>query len=298
MNAWSRRIAAAANPVHGRAGEQHITSLLRLPTLALARVRLTYWWRHRRAVDLADPRLFTELVQHRKLYDRDARQPLLADKVLVKQWVAARLGPEWVIPTLWHGRALPVRPAWPRPFVVKARHGCRQNAFVRDAAVDWRALRRRTVGWTARRYGYWLDEWLYRDIPRGLLVEPFVGVEGALPVDYKIYVFGGRAEYVQVHLEREHRHRWIVMDRDWRRVSAACNGADPAPPPSLDRILAAAETLAKGQEFVRADFYDVSGRPLFGELTFYPGSGLDPFDPVTLDHAMGEHWRRARTAAV
>jgi len=41
------------------------------------------------------------------------------------------------------------------------------------------------------------------------------------------------------------------------------------------------------------DFYEVDGRPLFGEMTFYPGSGLEPFDPPELDLAMGEYWRAA-----
>ncbi len=265
--------------------------------LGPTRVRLAYWWRHRRAVDLIDPQLFTELVQHRKLYDRDARQPLLADKVGVKTWVAERLGHQWVIPTLWHGRELPPRPTWPLPFVVKARHGCGQNAFVRDAMVDWSALRRRTARWTARRYGYWLDEWAYRQIPRGLLVEPFIGDSDALPIDYKCFVFGGRVEFVQVHLGRERNHRWIVMDRAWRRVSAGHPGDHPTAPASLDRIIAAAETLAQGHDFLRADFYDVGGRPLFGELTFYPGSGLYPIEPVALDRVMGEYWQRARAAS-
>lgn len=262
--------------------------------LGLARVRLVYRWRHGRAVDLANPQLFTEWVQHRKLHDRDARLPLLADKLRVKEWVAARLGPAWVIPTLWHGDRLPADPPWPMPFVVKARHGCRQNAFVRDLA-GWSALRRRAARWSARRYGYWLDEWLYREIPRGLLVEPFIGPPDTLPIDYKCYVFGGRVEFVQVHLDRARGHRWVVMDRCWRRASAP-GGADPIRPPSFDRIVTAAETLGRDHDFVRADFYDVGGQPLFGELTFYPGSGLDRFDPVALDQVMGAHWGRVRAA--
>ena len=62
-------------------------------------------------------------------------------------------------------------------------------------------------------------------------------------------------------------------------------------------MVSAAAALARGHEFVRVDFYEAGGRPLFGELTFYPGSGLDPFDPVALDRVMGEHWRRARATA-
>ena len=148
----------------------------------------------------------------------------------------------------------------------------------------------RTKKWVKRPYGRWLDEWLYGQIPRGLLIEPFVGTQGELPIDYKIFVFGGRATYVQVHLEREKRHRWIVFDRNWSRVSATTVDADPACPKSLDRMLGAAETLARGFDFVRCDFYEVDGTPLFGEMTFYPGSGLDKFNPVALDTVFGQHW--------
>ncbi len=261
--------------------------------LARLRINLTYRWRHGRWPDLAAPATFTERIQLRKLHDRDARMPVLADKVRAKRFAAETLGPGWVIPTLWHGPALPTLAEWPAPFVVKSRHGCNQRAFVRTGSEDWQAIRRRAARWMATSYGGWLDEWAYGQIPHGLLVEPFVGEQGQLPVDWKIYVFGGRACFVQVHLERETHHRWIVMDRDWQRVSAPSRDPDPAPPVSLARMCAAAETLATGFDFVRVDFYEIGGRPLFGEMTFYPGSGLDPFDPVTLDRVMGRAWDEA-----
>lgn len=260
----------------------------------LLRIRLTYLWRHRRLPALAEPRLFNELVQHRKLRGRDARLPILADKVRVKDFVADRIGPEWVIPTLWHGAVLPAHPPWPRPFVVKSRHGCNQNAFVRTGEEDWRAIRRQAARWVSKTYGFWLDEWLYRYIPRGIVVEPFVGNSLELPVDYKLFVFDGRVEYVQVHLGRERRHRWIVFDRTWRRVSSPSRDVDPPRPVSLPRMIDAAEELGREFDFVRVDLYEVGGIPLFGEMTFYPGSGLDPFNPTSLDRIMGDHWLRAR----
>lgn len=258
-------------------------------------MRLTYWWRHGRWPSLDRPRLFTELVQVRKLRDRDPRLPVMADKVAAKAFVAERLGAEWVTPTLWQGDELPAVAPWPAPFVVKARHGCKQNAFVRSDRDDWAAVRRRAHAWPRRRYGRWLDEWLYGHIPRGLLVEPMIGDARALPVDYKFYVFGGAVACVQVHLGREALHRWIVFDPEWRRVSGATADPDPAPPSSLGRMIQAAETLARGFDFVRCDFYEDGGRPLFGEFTFYPGSGLDPFDPVALDRELGARWLAVRS---
>ena len=262
----------------------------RAAALARLRVRLCYLFRHQKRLDLQAPTTFNELVQRRKLQNRDVRMVTLADKVAVKAHVADAIGAEWVIPTIWHGTQLPEQPDWPRPFVIKSRHGSNQNIYVRDHDLDWTSMRRRAAIWGRRPYGQWLDEWLYAHIPRGILVEPFIGQEGQLPTDYKIFVFGGTARYVQVHLDREDAHRWIVFDRDWSRVSAPTSDIDPAPPKALSRMLDAAETLARGFNFVRVDFYEVGGKPLFGEMTFYPGSGLDKFNPISLDAEFGRHW--------
>ena len=260
---------------------------------AKLRIGLCYLARHQRRVSFENPKTFTELVQRRKLIGRDPRMAALADKVAVKAFVATTLGPEWVTPTLWHGTDLPETPEWPMPFVVKSRHGCNQNAFFRDSVADWPKVRQRARRWMKQTYGTLLNEWLYTQIPRGILVEPFIGEHGIVPLDYKIYTFGGRATHIQVHLDRENDHRWMLFDRNWRRVSARTNDPDPAPPHSLANMLEAAEKLGSGFDFIRCDFYEVSGSPLFGEMTFYPGSGLDKFHPVSLDALLGKHWLAA-----
>ena len=260
---------------------------------ALLRVHLTYLWQHRRVLHLGPPRRFTEWVQHRKLHDRDPRLPALVDKVAVKVLVAAALGPDWVIPTIWHGRALPDRPPAPLPLVVKARHGCGHVAFARTPA-EWEAARSRAARWGDVRYGRWLDEWAYAGVPPGLLIEPYLGQGEVLPVDYKLFVFGGRATFVQVHLDRATDHRWIVMDREWVRASPPTRDPDPVRPATLDRLIAGAERLARDHPFLRVDCYEVAGRPLFGEVTVYPGSGLLPVVPASLDRHMGALWQQAR----
>lgn len=258
------------------------------------RIALTYLWGHHRLPRLADPLRFTELVQARKLFDRDPRLASLSDKLTVKAHVANVLGREWCVPTLWSGARLPPKPPFGAPTVLKSRHGCNQYVFLRAAPSpgDWLRLRFRTATWTARPYGAWLDEWLYRDIPRGLLAEPMIGRGGVLPVDYKVYVFGGRATHVQVHLDRETRHRWVLHDRDWRPL-ARDPGDRPAPPRALAAMLEAAEVLANGLSFARVDFYEERGQPLFGEFSFYPGSGLDPFAEDWIDFELGSLWRVA-----
>lgn len=263
----------------------------------LLRLHLTYVLRHRRLLSLSRPTRFTELVQRRKMIDRDRRLPHLIDKVAVKRFVAEVLGTSWVTPTYWYGDTLPDQPRWPLPYVVKSRHGCGQQRFVRDDDVDWHETRRATARWMRSDYGRWLDEWGYRGTPRGLLVEPMIGDGRTLPIDYKLFVFHGRVEAVQVHLEREHRHRWYLFDRSWRRLSRLGDATDVRAPASLAEMVAGAEALARGFDFVRIDFYDTPAGPRFGEMTFYPGSGLDPFDPPGLDEALGRIWLRAPALA-
>lgn len=266
------------------------SSPMPVSAMALVRVNLAYLWRHRRVLSISAPARFTELVQRRKLFENDNRLPLLIDKLSVKRFVAEELGEDWVTPTLWSGTVLPDTPGWPPPFAVKSRHGCNQSRFVRTGKEDWTAIRRASARWMRWDFIHWLDERAYRDIPRGLLVEPFVGDGVALPLDYKLYVFHGRVAFIQVHLGREYNHRWLVFDRDWLRASSLTRDPDPLQPASLARMIEGAEVLARDFDFVRIDLYEVDGQPRFGEMTFYPGSGLDPFDPPELDAIMGALW--------
>ena len=259
------------------------------PALAAHYLSLLYRARHGRWPDLARPRRFTEWVQWRKLNDRSPLRARLADKLHSKAIAAAALGAEMVVPTLWQGRTLPAEAPWPMPLMVKPNHGCGQYLVVREA-TGWQRARAQTSAWVARRYGAMLGEWPYRSAEPGLIVEPFLVTPEPLPLDYKIYVFGGRAAMVQLHEGRGGaNHRWSQFDLNWRPLSrqTSCRPA----PGSLPAMLAAAERLGAGHDFLRVDFYEVDGRPLFGEFALFPGSGLDPFDPVALDDWLGELWR-------
>ena len=36
------------------------------------------------------------------------------------------------------------------------------------------------------------------------------------------------------------------------------------------------------------DFYDLESKIYFGEITFYPGNGMEAFEPVEWDYKLGE----------
>lgn len=234
------------------------------------------------------------MVQRRKLFDRDPHQTLLMDKIAAKQMAAELLGPEWATPTLWQGGALPAAPPFQLPAMLKARHGCNHYAVIpaQLSPSEWRALQDRSLRWMAGPYGTLLDEWAYHNVPRALIAEPLLGDARTLPLDYKVYVFGGRGTHIQVHLDRADNHRWILHDRDFRPLVPATDRL--IAPRSLGSMLSAAETLAQGRDFLRVDFYEIDGAPRFGEFCLYPGSGLDSFAADWIDFELGKLWHAAR----
>ncbi|WP_309601420.1 ATP-grasp fold amidoligase family protein [Sphingomonas sp.] len=262
-----------------------------LPAASWARLRvaLLYRWRHGRWPDLDAPVRFTEWVQWRKLNDRSHSLALLTDKAHSKAIAEARLGSARTIPTLWLGEALPEVAPWKMPFIVKANHGCGQFVVVRTNA-DYDRAKAAAPRWLKRAYGGLLDEWHYGAARRLVLVEPYIGGP-KLPMDYKVYVFGGRAALVQVHAGRGADHRWTQFDRDWMPLSD--DPIDARKPDCLAEMLAAAETMAGDEPFLRVDFYCENGALSFGECCLYPGSGLDPFTPDSLDLKLGALWTQS-----
>jgi hypothetical protein len=257
-----------------------------------------YFRAHGRWPNLRSPKTFNEKIQYRKLHQHDKRFSRLADKSLVKEYVAEKLGPDWVIPTLWVGTELPplAERTWEMPFALKATHGSSTNVFVRNTAErNWPVIEQKADAWLHQTYGTWAREWLYTKIQPRLLVEPFINFGSALPLDYKFFVFEGRVAYIQVDTDREHDHRRILYTRDWQLVDVRFGVDRPATlpprPTTLEAMIAAAEQLGSAFDFVRIDFYEVQGRPLFGEMTFYPDSGLGTFTPSSFDTELGALWR-------
>ena len=58
-------------------------------------------------------------------------------------------------------------------------------------------------------------------------------------------------------------------------------------PNNLDEMLKLAEKLSKDIPFLRVDLYNINGKILFGETTFYPASGLEPFTDMEWDKKLG-----------
>lgn len=277
-------------------GTAYRNFLIALP--ASLAIRFNYFYRvGNPCLRLKNPQTFNEKIQHRKFYERDMRMPSLIDKVEAKKIVAARIGVEWIIPTLYAGRTLPSRNQrnWQIPYVLKPSHRSGEILFIRRPEdINWPEIEKIASKWTATHYGLHKQEWAYSQIEPRILVEEYIGGDDA-PIDYKFFCFGGRVEFIQVDTDRETEHKRVFFDRDWRRqdftLKYPMEIREISRPACLADMIEGAEKLASGWNFVRVDLYEVAGRPKFGEMTFYPASGTDRFDPPEWDRVFGHLWR-------
>jgi hypothetical protein len=53
-------------------------------------------------------------------------------------------------------------------------------------------------------------------------------------------------------------------------------------------MITIASELCQGFPFIRVDLYSVKEKIIFGELTFYPDSGVCPFTPDKYNYFFGD----------
>lgn len=264
-------------------------------------VRAFYLYRFRRFPDLKNPSRLTEKIAWRKLNQRDPRFIVFADKLAVKDEIARLAGPEYVIPTYWSGENPDEIPydKIEYPCVVKVNHHSGEHVFLRSRAdVDKEkisGIMRKLLGQT---HGKLTKEWAYTRIPRRVLVEQMlINPEGAVPEDYKFFVFHGRVEFVQVDYGRFTQQVRGFFSRDWELLPVIVEFPSPSScpprPATFTRMIEIAEKVGRQFDFARVDLYSCGDRIYFGEATFYPMNGQQRYRPEEWDTRFGSSWSLA-----
>jgi hypothetical protein len=271
----------------------------------LLRVNIFFKRHHGYYPSLSNPRTFNELIQRRKLFDRKPIYRTFCDKVAVRDYVEQLCGPEILIPSLWVGTdaaAIPFADL-PYPIILKPTHLSGRVEVLRRPPNERERLKLidRLNQDLARTYAIDVVEWGYYQIPRRIIVEPFLSSTDEFPYDYKFYVFHGRAAVIQFDTDRFTNQREAFFDCSWRRLPFRLAGypeplVEPERPTDLDRMRLIAEKLSSEFDFLRVDLYNVGNRIYFGEITVYSHSGKRPFHPLEWDYKLGALW--LRTAAL
>lgn len=263
---------------------------------------LRYFVYYGKSLPLSHPRTFTEHLLVKMAYDRSPLLTRTADRVAMREYVEERLGPGRLAPllaVLEHPEDL-MSLELPERYVVKATHGSQMVAIVKRDSYDERmAVVRSARRWLRDDYWKRHGEWGYKNIPRRLTVEAFLGGPGdEPPPDWKWYCIGGRAVLVSLDYDRFIRHHRGFYDPSGQQVDLVMDhrfepGAPRPVPPSWGEMREIAERLAADFIFVRIDLYDRPEGVLVGEITHAPLAGLPIFDPPEWDDKLGELWSAA-----
>jgi hypothetical protein len=192
----------------------------------------------------------------------------------------------------------------PDRFVLKANHGSGWNIVCRDReSLDVRRARARMDRWLRTDFSRIAREWVYAGIEPQLLAEEFLAKpNGEPPFDYKFFCFQGRPTFVQVDYDRFIGHQRALYTTAWEKLPCALEYTlkeEPtAPPSALPRMLEVAAQLSKPFPFVRVDLYELEDRVYFGELTFFPGKGVERFRPREYDAIFGAQLDLSRVDAM
>ncbi len=252
--------------------------------------------------DWKNPKTFCEKINWLKLYDRNPLYTRMVDKYEAKEYVANIIGRQYIIPTLgvWDSPDDIDFDSLPNQFVLKATHDSGRVVICTDKSKFDRAKAVDEMRVSLKRDFYAVTrEWPYKNVKRRIIAEAYIaphetGAPKDLP-DYKFFCFNGEPKYCQVIRDRSTEETIDFYDTDWVHQEfvglnpVARNGLTPvARPGHLDDMIAVCRKLAKDVPFVRVDLYEVDGNEYFGELTFYPNSGMGVFTPEEWSERLGE----------
>lgn len=253
------------------------------------------------SLNLKNPQSFTEKIQWLKIHRRKDEFTRMVDKLAVKRYVADLIGEEFIIPTLgvWDNFNEIDFSSLPNSFVLKTTHGGGSTGVVvvpnRDKMDKNKA--KKMLEWSMKCDVYTATrEWPYKNVPRKIIAEQFLSDGNKKDLsDYKWFCFNGEPMYCQVIRDRNSLETIDFYDKDWNHQDfvglnpTAKNGIYPVKKPcNLNKMIEIARLLSKGLEFIRVDLYEVNGRLYFGELTFFPASGIGKFTPSKWNDELGK----------
>lgn len=259
-------------------------------------IKLMFFLKHKKRLNLENPITFNEKIQWIKLYDKHPYKPRCVDKYTVRDFVKERNCEEILNTLIWQGfnpEEIPFDEL-PNRFVIKATHGQGMNIICKDkSTLDKKKTMKILKKWLKTKYLPCYGEWFYDVIPPRIIIEEFLDENGECPKDYKVFCFNGEPKLVDVHMDRFIEHKRNFYDLDWNVVKGV-SIKYPAneecvidKPDKLEEILEYARKLSKGFIHVRMDFYIVNEKIYFGEMTFTNGAGLGKISPKEFDEQLG-----------
>lgn len=249
-------------------------------------------------LNLENPINYTEKLQWLKLYDHRPEYTTMVDKYAAKQYVADRIGDQYVIPMLgvWETAKDIDFEVLPEQFVLKTTHDSGALVICKDKSkLDVNAARKQLDHFMKRRYYDCNREWPYKNVKPRIIAEAYMEDSTYKELrDYKFFTFGGQPKVLYIaqgrgrgeptvadFFDMDFNHLPFTIDHDMAEVP-------PLKPQCFELMKQLAARLSEGAPQLRVDFYEVDGQVYFGEMTFFHCSGFHGFHPEEWDKIFGD----------
>lgn len=258
-------------------------------------LKILYRYQMHKRLNLRHPRTFSEKLQWLKLHDRNPLYTKLVDKYAVREYIAEKLGEQYLIPLIgvYNDFDEIDFDKLPNEFVLKCNHDSGSVVICSNKTkLDIKSTRQ----WFQNRMKMncydWGREWPYKDIKPRIICEKMLDTQ---IFDYKIFCFNNKPKFLYVGqgLVADHSLKIDFYDLSWNRMPFKRTDYDNfdrlnKKPTLFESMLTLSEKLATGIPFVRVDLYEVNDQLYFSELTFTPCSGFMPIEPIEYDKLLGD----------
>lgn len=265
-----------------------------------AYIRLMYYIKFRRTINLNNPKTYNEKQQWLKLYDRKPEYSTMVDKYEAKKYITERIGEGYTISTLgvWERVEDIDFDMLPDQFVLKCTHDSGGLVICRDKGkLDIIAAKKQIEQSMRTNYFIYGREWPYKNVKPRIIAEPLIhNNDNSMLEEYNFFCFNGEPKFF-MHCygdedEGETRYNdYFTIDGERLHLQW---GNDSSPSGifksfnAYDDMLQKARVLTEGVPFLRVDFYLADGKAVMGELTFFNWGGMMPIHPPEYDVIFGE----------
>lgn len=251
------------------------------------------------SLDLENPKTFSQKQQWYKLNSHDPLMQICADKLAVRDYIEKQ-GYGYLLNDLL-GKYKSVKEInleeLPQQFVIKAAHGSGFNVIVKDKNnLNWHQTKLMLNSWMHQNIAWGGREWVYKNMPRNIIIEKYLEDETGELRDYKFFCFNGKPKFMQLEVGRyTNCNTRNFYDMEWNLMpfgkELPHNPDINIPKPEMfEEMKKIAKDLCAPFQFVRVDLYQVGGKVYFGELTFFPAGGAPDFVPSEYDSIVGDMW--------
>lgn len=261
-------------------------------------LKIKYFYRMKKKLNLRDPKTYCEKLQWIKLYDRKDLYTKMVDKYEVKKYVADTIGEEYIIPTygVWDNAEEIDFEALPEQFVLKCTHDSGSIIICKDKSkLNYDEVREKMN--KALKKDAFIDgrEWPYKNVKRRIIAEKFmIDSEDEELRDYKFFTFNGEPKILYIAQGRGQGKEIFAdfYDMNFKHLDMTIDHKmsvdKPHAPKNFELMKKLAAKLSENTLEVRVDFYEVDGKVYFGELTFFHCSGFIAAKPEKWENQLGD----------